>query len=362
MNMNTGALEIILQRPLDKFALQVDTLLPATGVTAIFGPSGSGKTSLLRCIAGLDRAKGRICIGDEVWQDEQRYLPTHQRAVGMVFQDSRLFPHLNVLQNVRFAHDRLPRHKQASQQLEACIELLGIAPLLTREVQTLSGGEQQRVAIARALASAPKLLLLDEPLASLDQANKQRILPYLKALQSELALPILYVSHSMHEITQLADQLVCLTAGQMTAQGTIQEVLVDNSLHWDDGEHRGALLQGTLAEIDQEWQLAAMTIGKEKLWFPYHGGQSGDALRLRLLAKDVSISVQHNAKQSIQNVLPVNILSLGERDASGKQVLRLLLEDQQILLAELTARSVAHLALYEGQSLWAQIKSVAVLD
>ncbi len=186
------------------FLLEADLTLPGRGVTALFGPSGSGKTTLLRCVAGLARAAGRVEINGECWQDDalRLFLPTHRRALGYVFQEASLFAHLSVRANLEFGLKRIPAAER-KVGWDAALELLGIGHLLERGTQALSGGERQRVAIARALLTSPRLLLMDEPLAALDAKRKQEILPYLERLHDELAIPVLYVSHSPDEVAHV---------------------------------------------------------------------------------------------------------------------------------------------------------------
>lgn len=206
------------------FSLNLDLNLPARGVTAIFGESGSGKTTLLRCVAGLERAQhGRLTIKGEVWQDEQTFLPVYKRPLGYVFQEASLFPHLSVLGNLRYGLTRSKTEQSVS--LDQAVGLLGIGHLLDRKPDRLSGGERQRVGIARALAVSPRLLLMDEPLAALDMARKQEILPYLERLHDELEFPVLYVTHSPDEVARLADQLVVMENGRVLAHGPLAETL-----------------------------------------------------------------------------------------------------------------------------------------
>ena len=194
----------------DGFTLDVDLSLPGRGVTAFFGPSGSGKTTLLRCVAGLQSTqRGFISVNGETWQDEQTFVPVHQRPLGYVFQEASLFGHLSVRKNLEYGLHRVPTDKRRVA-LQDVVDLLGIGPLLRRSCESLSGGERQRVAIARALAVSPRLLLMDEPLASLDGARKQEILPYLERLHDNLDIPVLYVSHSPDEVARLADHVVLL--------------------------------------------------------------------------------------------------------------------------------------------------------
>ena len=204
------------------FTLDVALQMPSQGITALFGPSGCGKTTVLRALAGLERAAGRVAIDGEVWQDDaqRRFVPTHQRPLGYVIQEAALFPHLSVRANLDYGRRRAGGPAQAFA-LDTVIDLLGIGALMDRRPTTLSGGERQRVAIARALATAPRLLLMDEPLAALDAARKAEILPYLERLHQALAMPIVYVTHAMDEVARLADHLVLLEAGAVRAAGPL---------------------------------------------------------------------------------------------------------------------------------------------
>ena len=215
-----------LTLPRASFDLQVDLQLPVRGITVLYGASGSGKTSVLRCVAGLERARAaRVVVAGEVWQDDaaQVFLPTHRRALGYVFQEASLFDHLDVRGNLHYGLRRA-RAPGAELTLHTAVQLLGIADLLGGTHQ-LSGGERQRVAIARALATSPRLLLLDEPMAALDAARRQDILPWLERMRDELRIPMLYVTHSADELARLADHLVVLERGRVRAQGAVQEVL-----------------------------------------------------------------------------------------------------------------------------------------
>ncbi|HEX3699295.1 MAG TPA: ATP-binding cassette domain-containing protein [Phenylobacterium sp.] len=197
------------------FALDAEASLPAAGVTALVGPSGSGKTTLLRCLAGLARAEGEVRVGEAVWQDGHRFVAPHRRGVGFVFQEASLLPHLSVSQNLAFAARRAPPGEGPS--LGETAEMLGLGELLTRGPQSLSGGERQRVAIGRALLSGPVLLLMDEPLSSLDVASKAEVMPYLEELHRRLNLPVLYVSHDASEVTRLADRVIRMADGRLQA-------------------------------------------------------------------------------------------------------------------------------------------------
>ncbi len=223
--MSTGlALRLSLRRT--DFLLDITLTLPSQGITVLFGPSGSGKTTILRCVAGLERAEGRVALGTALWQDTAQdvMVPTHQRDLGYVFQEASLFDHMDVWSNLAFGVKRAKKPGLA-QALDDAIELLGIGHLRHRPVYSLSGGERQRVAIARALAMQPQILLLDEPLASLDFARRQEILPWLEQMHKELKIPVIYVTHSLHELRRLADHVVLLSNGRVQTEGTVPAVL-----------------------------------------------------------------------------------------------------------------------------------------
>jgi molybdate transport system ATP-binding protein len=347
-----------LALPRAGFTLDVDLQLPATGITGIFGPSGSGKTSVLRCVAGLERAgPGLVRIAGETWQDDSVFLAPWKRAIGYVFQEASLFEHLNVRGNVEYGRKRT---QTGGASLDAAIELLGIAHLLHRRPASLSGGERQRVAIARAVASAPRLMLLDEPLAALDPARRNDILPWLLRLRSELKLPMLYVTHSIDEVARLADTVVLMDQGRVKASGAARDVLASVDASSLLGDEAGALLEGTVAECDEHWQLARVAFDGGSLWLRDTGLGLGAAVRLRVLARDVSIATHEPQGSSIQNILPAAVAEIAA-DAHPSQVAVRLQCGASVLLARITARAAHALALAPGQRVWAQVKSVAVV-
>ncbi len=359
----TAAHHIRLVLPLADFDLRVDLVLPERGITAVFGPSGSGKTSLLRCVAGLARARNALVqIGTEVWQDDERqiFVPTHQRALGYVFQEASLFDHLDVRANLNYGRRRAPGGLDAAG-LDAVIDLLGIAALLDRPTQVLSGGERQRVAIARALATQPRLLLLDEPLAALDHARRQEILPWLERLRDELHIPMLYVTHAPDEVARMATTLVVLREGQVQAQGPVAEVMSSLDSSIVPGDEIGALLDGQLQEKDVRWSLVRADFSGGSLWLRDTGSALGRRVRLRVLARDVSIAMTPETHSSIVNSLPCRVVSLVQ-DAHASQVLVQLECGDSVLLARITARSAHGLGLAHGMPVWAQIKAVALVD
>jgi molybdate transport system ATP-binding protein len=352
-------LALRVQHARGAFVLDADLRLPPRGITAIFGPSGSGKSTLLRCVAGLEQpAQARIVVDGETWEDSARRIrvPTHRRPLGYVFQEASLFDHLDVEGNLLFGR----RRAGAQASLEPLLQLLGIAALLRRRPHQLSGGERQRVAIARALATEPRILLLDEPLASLDQARRREILPWLERLRDELRIPMLYVTHAGEEVARLADHLVLLDQGQVRASGPLAETLARIDLPALPGEEAGVLLHARVEERDARWQLVQVRFEGGALWIPDPGLARGHAVRVRVLARDVSLALVPPERSSIQNVLPCRVRAIAAGD-HGAQALVQLACGGSLLLARITARAVDALGLQEGSPVWAQVKSAALV-
>lgn len=345
----------------DQFDLDVDLNLPASGVTVLFGHSGSGKTTLLRCIAGLERpTQGFLKIGATLWQDSDNdfFLPTHRRNLAYVFQEANLFPHLSVRGNLDYAVRRL-RTKNRVYSLEQAIELLAIGPLLKRLPARLSGGERQRVAIARALAASPDVLLMDEPLASLDEQRKQDILPYLTGLHQALRIPILYVTHSLQEVNQLADHLLVLAAGKAVACGPLVETLtrLDGPMALD--RQAASVWQGKLISHETEYHLSHAEFAGGSLSLPYLDMPVGSSVRIRIYARDVSITLQPPQASSILNILPAQVLALSEM-AQGQTVVQLAVGGE-VLLAHITQKSAVLLRVQPGMSVYVQIKGTSIV-
>jgi molybdate transport system ATP-binding protein len=342
------------------FTLDVDLQLPGKGITALFGPSGCGKTTLLRCIAGLTRAaQGQLTVQGDVWQDANRFMPTHQRPLGYVFQEANLFAHLNVQRNLLYGQARVPATERRIE-LASVVELLGIAHLLERMPQGLSGGERQRVAIARALLTSPRLLLMDEPLAALDIARKNEFLPYLERLHDELDIPVLYVSHAPDEVARLADHIVVMNEGRAVAVGPLTETLARLDLPIPLGEDAGVVLRAVVVERDTAWHLARVEFPGGSLWVRDAGHAIGHAVRVRILARDVSIALAPVSGISIQNCLPAMVEQMADDYHPALSLLRLALGASP-LLARLTRRAAAGLELQPGKPVWVQIKAVALI-
>jgi molybdate transport system ATP-binding protein len=309
-------------------------------------------------------ARGVVKVGYEVWQDDaqQVRIATHQRALGYVFQEASLFDHLDVAGNLAYGHaraEKASRNAMSQAVQQHVIELLGIGHLLKRRSHALSGGERQRVAIARALVTQPRLLLLDEPLAALDHARRQDVLPWLEK-RDDLNIPMLYVTHAVDEVVRLADTLVVMNDGRVQAYGPVADVLTQTNLPVVLGEDAGALLTGIVLNIDTAWHLAQVGFPGGTLWVRDSGLHVGQTVRLRVLARDVSVTLDEATRTSIQNHLPCVVDAITP-EAHPSQMLLHLRCDSTVLLARITARGLHELGLQVGMPAWAQVKSVALV-
>ena len=355
-----GAIRARFRLDFADFSLDVDLDLPGRGVTALFGHSGSGKTTLLRCIAGLERAPhGRLSVGAAVWQDDGVFVPPHRRPLGYVFQEASLFPHLSVRRNLEYGMKRVAPGLRTGGEA-AAIDLLGIGPLLDRSTQSLSGGERQRVAIARALAVSPHLLLMDEPLASLDPARKQEIIPYLERLHDELDIPVLYVSHSPDEVARLADHVVLLANGRTLAQGGLHETLARLDLAGAFADDAGVVIDAIVALHDEVDHLTRLDFPGGSLQVSRRAEAPGRRVRLRIRASDVSLAEREPERSSILNLLPARVVELSDTGTPGQVLVRLEIGTTP-LMSRISSRSCRLLQLRPGRNVWAQIKSVAIL-
>ncbi|RMF13848.1 MAG: molybdenum ABC transporter ATP-binding protein [Gammaproteobacteria bacterium] len=341
------------------FAMNVDLQLPDKGVTALFGPSGCGKTTFLRVVAGLERClDSEIRVGDEIWQSGAIWRPPHQRPLGYVFQQPTLFTHLSVRQNLQYGARRV-RHPLSGDEQAKVLALLGLEPLLDRAPTGLSGGEQQRVAIARALFTRPRLLLLDEPLAALDDARKHDILGYLARVRTDMNVPMLFVSHSRDEVARLADYLVLMDQGHITAHGPVTELFSRLDLALAREPDTGVVLETQVTGHDPAYGLTQLAFPGGTLLVPDGRHQDGQSVRVQIQARDVSLSLDPPGRTSILNILPVTIDTL--QAESPAQVLVRLRAGDTPLLARLSRRSADALNLEPGQAAFAQVKAVAVL-
>lgn len=346
----------------DDFRLDVDLTLPSTGVSVLFGHSGSGKTTLLRCIAGLEQAPlGYLEINEHVWQDSKRqiFIPTYKRPLGYVFQEANLFSHLTVLDNLHFGLKRI-KNNLGLIKLNQTIELLGIGHLLARMPNNLSGGERQRIAIARALALNPEILLMDEPLASLDLKRKQEILPYLSRLHQQLDIPVIYVTHSQQEVAQLADTLVILEDGHILAMGPLAETQSRLDLPLAQDREAATVWQVKIIEHESDYHLTRVEFEGGSLSLAAIEAEIGAVLRVQIYARDVSIVLVKPSATSILNVLPAVITELIEgRDSQTVVQLKV---GQQLLLAHITRKSLLLLGLKIGMLVFVQIKGTSILN
>ncbi|MGF1621976.1 MAG: molybdenum ABC transporter ATP-binding protein [Rhodomicrobiaceae bacterium] len=349
------------------FALEAAFSAPMRGVTAIFGPSGSGKTTILRCIAGLERLEGRLSVNGRVWQDDRAgiFRKPHQRSIGYVFQEPSLFPHLSVRGNLLYGARRVRRNDTPPPISEAeTVDLLGLTALMGRAPDKLSGGERQRVAIGRALLSRPRLLLMDEPLAALDQTAKAEILPFLEAIHLHLSVPIIYVSHDMAEVGRLADSLVLLDRGRVIASGPLSALETDPDLPLLRAPAATVTLEGRIAALDEAYALTRFAIPGGELTVPGLQGRIGDLRRLRIGVSDVSFTLQPPDDTTILNCPPVQILSISDHDDAGaqKNIVAALGHggDGGRIAARITRKGLEKLDLREGSEVFAQIKSVAL--
>lgn len=349
--------------PNSGFCLDVDLQIPDSGVTAILGQSGSGKTTLLRCLAGLESGlQGRIEWDNELWWDSasRTRMPCHRRRLAFVFEEGRLFPHLNVAANLH-ARGR-GRSAPGPAYCDRVIELLQIGSLLQRGVAQLSAGERQRVAIGRALLSGARIVLMDEPLSSLDHRTREPVLRCLEHLHRELRVPVLYVTHSLTEVARLADRLVVLEHGRVSEQGPAAELFADPDSYVSRGDDPGVFLSCSVAGHDTGFALSRLSIsgnqGAAELWVGRLHDDPGTPVRVRVRARDVSLSRSQSVDSSILNQLPAMIVNFEDYDEAA--VLVRLKTGDQFLLARITRRSMSQLKLVEGLQVFAQVKSVSI--
>ena len=339
------------------FALRAQLDMALRGVTALFGPSGSGKTTILAAIAGLRPGVGRIAIDGDAWQDGGTMRPAHQRPVGMVFQDGRLFDHLSVAGNLKYAARRA-NADGPEIHLDQVLAELDLKDLMDRRPATLSGGERQRVAIARALLTRPRLMLMDEPLAALDRARKAAILPMIGALPDRFGLPVLFVSHQIDEIVQIAHELIAIRDGQITGHGPVAQMIDQMDPAITGRFEAGSILEGPVTKLDAPNAMAAIDIAGAPLWMPDVGAAKiGDRIRVRVRARDVSVALTQVQGISIRNQIPATVTAI-EADYGAFAELRLDCGGQN-LRARISRMALADLGLHPGSNLVALIKSIA---
>jgi len=349
------------------FSLVIKAQLPNRGITAIYGPSGCGKTTLLRCIAGLEIAEQcQLSIGDI----DLASLPTKHRQLGYVFQENRLFPHLSVDGNLEFSYKR--RFSDNGPSKQQVIDWLDIETLLDRKPDQLSGGQKQRVSIARALLTAPRCLLLDEPLAGVDSKARNLILQHMKTVADNLKIPMVYVSHNLDEITRLADYLMIMDQGRLVADGALLDMLSRLDLDLTRQENAAVVLNTKIVGHDDHYSLTQLSLGLDlnlgsvgscvdtQLSVGRLCGEAGDTVRVRIPCRDVSIALEKPSQSSILNILSGAITDIELVDGARAIVKTDVLG--QSILARITRKSLEHLALEKGKSVYLQIKTVALLS
>jgi len=355
----TVSMSIDIKRRLGDFSLDV-MFSSDGGLTAFFGRSGSGKTSLVNLIAGLDTPDtGTIEVNGMTLFSAQRgiNIPIEKRRLGYVYQDSRLFPHLNVRQNLNYGARFAPPVK-SRHDFDDIVRLLGLVPLLNRQPSTLSGGEKQRVAIGRALLAQPRLLLMDEPLASVDARHKEEILSFIENLRDQLAIPIVYVSHAMEEVIRLADTLVILNNGTAVASGRVEDLMSRLDLRPLTGRYEaGAVLNATLKGHDDTYHLSELEFSNKSLWVPRLNVGIGAALRVRVRARDVSLGLVRPEKTSLLNIFEGTVMEIAE--SQGAQV-EILINIGVPLMVRITRKSLVELNLKVGAAVFAMIKAAAI--
>lgn len=360
--LDSDSIEAAFRGQLGTFRLDVEFVAPLRGITALFGPSGCGKTTILRCLAGLRRMPGRLSVSGKTWQDDSSdvFLHPHQRSVGYVFQEPSLFPHLSVRDNLMYGWLRSPRAgSHPALDFSEVVELMGLASLLDRSPSALSGGERQRVAVARALLAQPQLLLMDEPLAGLDQVAKEEILLYIETLHEKLSVPVLYVSHDLREVARLADSMIMLSAGRKVCDGPVQEILERLDLDPGDGEFEaGVILEARVSAHDPEFRMTRLDHHGQRIVIPGIDLAVGEYIRLRIRARDVALAVAKPSAISVRNILEGTVLDAAQDpDTAFAEVLVDVGGGR--LRARITREALQDLGLVAGSPVYALIKSIS---
>jgi molybdate transport system ATP-binding protein len=355
-------IEIEVEKRLGAFTLAARFATPAEGITALYGRSGTGKTTLVNMLAGLVRPdRGRIAVAGEVLfsSDEGIDLPPERRRLGYVFQEGRLFPHYSVRGNLTYGRRRVAG---AGPDFDAVVALLGLERLLDRRIGDLSGGEKQRIAIGRALLAEPRLLLMDEPLASLDAPRKAEILPFIERLRGELGIPVIYVSHAMDEILRLADTLVLMAEGRVAAVGTVEELTSRLDLRPLTGRYEaGSVIRAVVAGQDVTYGLTELAFAGRRLRVAHVPLPLGTPVRARIRARDVALALERPSAISIRNILPARVIEIEQRGPLADVRLDIGTAAEPVALwSRVTARAARELDLAPGKQVYALIKTVAL--
>ena len=352
-----GHCSIKLQR--EDFPVQAEFDIPSRGVLGIFGHSGSGKTTLLRCLAGLEKnTQGQIEFNGQTWLSNTQNLSSQNRNIGYIFQEGRLFPHLNVQENLDYGTKRCTISNTTSLNRKDLFELLNIGHLLNRKTQQLSGGEKQRIALGRALLKNPQIMLLDEPMASLDKQHKQEILPFLSHLHRELNIPMLYVSHSMEEVSLLCDHIIVMQQGRIQFEGRLHDALVSAESPLAKADDAAAVLDGLVAKQEKEFQLSTIQTANGNNIIVPGKTKIGQQVRVRIQASNISLCKTAISDSSILNIIEGTISAI--IDESGSHVLLQINSRNDLLLARITQKSYQLLKLGINQTIYMQIKAVSI--
>jgi molybdate transport system ATP-binding protein len=353
-------LKVSVKKRRGSFHLDAQLELPRPGVVALFGRSGCGKSTLVNVIAGLLSADtGTVVLDDATLLDTDRHIDVaaERRGIGYVFQDARLFPHMSVLGNLRYALNRARRERYVN--LDAVSQMLDLDGLMRRRPQTLSGGEQQRVAIGRALLSQPRLLLLDEPLASLDTARREEVFPYLEILRDRMSIPMVYVSHNYDEVLRLATHIVLMKAGKTVAQGELGAMSLNAELRSIIGPDAvGAVVDGTVLGVESHSGLTRVQVGQGELKLQTHNPSIGERLRVQLLARDLIVATQLSDHLSVRNQLSGVVVTVTHDDASSDLISIDI--GGTLILARVTRAASRELSLAPGLRVWALVKAVSL--
>lgn len=357
-----GRIEVAFSGERANFPLNAQFSVPAKGVAGIFGPPGCGKTTVARCIAGLERLSTAFCaIDGEVWQDETTFRPPHLRPIGYVFKESSLFPHLSVRGNLLYG---APKPEPRPIAFDEVAELLGIGPLLDCSPTHLSVGERQRVAIGRALLSQPRLLVMDEPLATLDRCAKREIFQLLERLPEKLAVPMIYISHDMTEIEHLAEHLVMMERGTITAAGPLHILQSDPALPLAASHEAAVNIDAVVGGYDGRYGLLVLRLKGARLLVPAPPLAPGVHRRLRIAAGDVSVTREAPRSSTILNVFPAQIKACFPLGASEITLVLALGTGGSgtDILARITRYSFDSLGLKDGMDVFAQLKHISLVS
>jgi len=339
------------------FHLSISTEIATDRVTALFGPSGSGKSTILRLMTVLEQATGvRVSFNGETWQDDSTFVPAHERRTGYVFQQLNLFPHLTAARNLEFAEKR--QQQQNGLTRSDVVEMLDLRDLLPQLPSQLSGGEQQRVAIARALLSNPRLLIMDEPLGSIDIDAKTRILPYLQKLHHNLNIPVIYVSHSLDEVLEFSDTVLSIEDGRITSEKSVFDFAIDGP--GAEQPHSAAIIRCEVHGQDPGHALAAVSFEGQRMYLAAEHYQPGDLIRVKVPSRDVSLTKEKPVSTSILNVFKSTVEEIHNPGHGPTAVIRVAC-GRQHLLARITRKSLDDLALAEGDAVYTQVKGVALI-